>query len=50
MIKIKNRVYFIKESELLKPFKWNNRYWVKDKNGNRLELEEQDYLNLGGKI
>lgn len=50
MIQIKNRTYFINESEIVSVFKWNKRYWVKDNGGNRLEISENDYLNLGGRI
>jgi hypothetical protein len=50
MIQVKGRHYYIKEEELMNPYKWNNRYFAKDKYGNKYELEEQDYLNLGGKL
>lgn len=52
MIKVKDRNYYVAETELnLKTLHQDNqgRYIVVDHFGNRLELEEKDYKNLGGK-
>ena len=50
MIQVKGRYYFIKESELTKPYRWNDKYWVKDRYGNRFEIDLEDYLSLGGEL
>ena len=52
MIKVKNRSYYLCESELkLETLTRDSqgRYLVKDKYNNILELDEKDYRNLGGK-
>ena len=46
---IKPRIY-IKESEIVKVFKANGKYYATDTYRNTYEISEKDYLNLGGKI
>ena len=50
MIKVKDRHYFVKESELKNPYQQKDRYFAKDKYGNKFELELYDYLKIGGKV
>lgn len=50
MIQVKGRFYFIKESELMNPYQHKDKYFAKDKYGNRFELELDDYIKLGGKV
>lgn len=51
MIKIKGRNYYINEKELSgKPYMFKGRYFVDTKNGERIELEIEDYCNLGGTL
>ena len=48
MIQVKGRFYFIKESELINPYQYKDKYFAKDKYGNKYELELDDYIKIGG--
>ena len=49
MIKAKNRNYYIQDYLIKKVFRSSdNRYWGEDSVGNQFELDEIDYVNLGG--
>ena len=50
MIQVKNTNYFISEKLIAKVFKRNDRYFARTKGGETQEIDEKDYLNLGGKI
>ncbi len=49
MIKIKDRYYFISEKLVKEVFKRNDRYYVRLKTDEVQEIDENTYLNLGGK-
>ena len=50
MIQVKNKAYFISERLVKKVFKKNNRYFVRLTTEEVQEIEENTYLNLGGKM
>ena len=50
MIQVKNRAYFISELLVKSVFKENDRYFVKLTTDEIQEIDENTYLNLGGKI
>ena len=49
MIQVKNKAYFISELLVKGVFKKDNRYFVRLKTDEVQEIEENTYLNLGGK-
>ena len=49
MIQVMNRAYFINENLIKDIFEFKNRYFIKDKVGNRYEISKEDYIKLGGK-
>lgn len=50
MIKIKDRAYFISDRLVKEVFKRDNRYFVRLTTEEVQEIEEKDFLNLGGKL
>ena len=49
MVKLKGRNHYISEKIVKKVFKHNDKFYLVDNYGNRYEIEELDYYNLGGK-
>ena len=49
MIKVKGKMLFINECLVKSVYKERDRYFAKLKNGEKWEIDESDYLNLGGK-
>ena len=50
MIQVKNRAYFISERLVKEVFKRDDKYFVRLTTEEVQEIEEKDYLNLGGKL
>ena len=50
MIQVKNRAYFISERLVKEVFKRDGRYFVRLTTEEVQEIEEKDFLNLGGKL
>ena len=50
MIQVKNRAYFISERLVKEVFKRDDRYFVRLTTEEVQEIEEKDFLNLGGKL
>ena len=48
MIQVKNRSYYINESEVKDPYKVNGHYYCRHKKGFSLEISLADFLKLGG--
>ena len=49
MVKLKGRNHYISEKIVKKVFKHDGKFYLIDNYGNRYEIEELDYYNLGGK-
>lgn len=51
-IKDKKKLIFINQNQIkAKPFKRSdNRYFVRDNYGTYIELTQEDFVNLGGKL
>lgn len=49
MFKVKNRTYFINEKEVVRVIKINDLYFALLNGGEKVEIEEEDYYNLGGR-
>ena len=50
MFKVKNRNYYITEKMVESVYKKDNRFVAILNTGEKVEIEEYDYLNLGGKL
>ena len=50
MIKAKNRNYYVSETEIKKVWKDKDKYYASDYCFQKYEIEESDYIALGGKL
>lgn len=50
MVKVKKYIFFINENQIVDFYEENGKYYVIDNANNKLEIEESDYVKLGGKI
>ena len=50
MIKAKNRNYYLDEKLITKVWKENDKFYASDKCMQRYEIEEKDFVRLGGKV